>query len=85
MILQDHLARIVQGRTDRRQLDQDFGAVDAVLHHPLHLLQVADGPGQTVDNGLLIFVDMAVGMGQALGMLVDMVVAVHPAALLFGI
>ena len=59
MILQDDLAGIVQGGPDGSQLHQDFGAIAALFHHPLYLLQVADGTGQAVDHGFLIFVDMA--------------------------
>ena len=33
-----------------------------------------DGPGQTVDDGLLVLVDMAVGVGDAVGVEVGVVV-----------
>ena len=64
VVLQDHLAGVVDGAADRRQLDQDLGTVPALLHHGLDPLQVADGPGQTVDHrpGLGVAVGMAVAM-----------------------
>ena len=74
MVFQNHFARIVQGRTDRRQLDQNFRTVIALFHHPLDLFQVADGPGKAVDDRFLIFVDMAVGMGKTVGVHIGMVV-----------
>ena len=74
MILQDHLAGVVQGGADGSQLDEHLGAVVPLLHHPLDLLQMADGPGQAVNDCLLIFVDMAVGVGDAVGVEVGVVV-----------
>ena len=47
-----------------------------LLHHPLHLFQVTDGAGQPVQHSLLIFVDMAVAVGNAMGMEVGMVMLV---------
>ncbi len=44
VILQDHLAGIIQSRPDSRQLDQHIGAILSVLHHPTYLFQMADGP-----------------------------------------
>ena len=76
MVLQNHLAGVVQGRADSSQLHQDFRTVVTLFHHPLHLFQVADGPCQTVDHGFLILVDMAVGMGNAMGMMPGVVVFV---------
>jgi hypothetical protein len=45
---------------------------------------MADGPGQAVNYRLLIFMDMAVGMGNAVGMLIGVVVVMvtHNIALL---
>ena len=37
---------------------------------------MTDGPGQTVDDGFLIFVNMAMGMGDALGMEMDMILVI---------
>ena len=74
MVLQDHLAGVVQGGTDCSQLDQHFGAVIALLHHGLDLVQMADGPGQAIDDGFLIFVDVAMGVGDAVGVEIGMVV-----------
>ena len=74
MILQNHLTGIVQGRPDSRQLNQHLRAVVPLLHHPLHLFQMADGPGKAVDHGFLVLVDMAVGMGRSVGVEIDMAV-----------
>ena len=76
MVFQDDLTGVVQSGADSGQLNQDLGAVVAFLHHPLHLFQVADGPGQTVDHSLLVFVDVTVGVGDAVEMLMDVVVMV---------
>ena len=43
---------------------------------PLHLFQMADGAGQPVQYGLLIFVDIAVAVGNAMGMEIGMVMLV---------
>ena len=45
-----------------------------LLHHPLHLLQMPDGPGQPVDDRSLVFMDMSVAVGDAVGMEIGMVV-----------
>ncbi len=73
VVFQDHLAGVVQGGTYRRQLDENLRAVVTLLHHPLHLFQVTDGAGQPVQHGLLIFVDMAVAVGNAMGVEIGMV------------
>ena len=73
MVLQNHLARIVQGGTHRRQLHQNFGTVVALLHHPLLLFQMADGTGQTVNYCFLVFVDMSVTVGHAVGVNMQMI------------
>jgi len=74
MILQDYLAGIIQRGTDCSQLNQHLGAVIALLHHPLDLLQVTDGTGQAVDHRFLIFVNVAVGMGNAMGVHIGVIV-----------
>ena len=76
MILQDYLTGVVQSRAYRCQLDQHLGAILALFHHALYLFQVADGPGKAVNDRFLVFVDMAVGMGDAVGMHIGMVVFV---------
>ena len=76
VVFQDHLAGVVQGGTYRRQLDENLRAVVTLLHHPLHLFQVADGAGQPVQHGLLIFVDMAMTVGNAMGVEIGMVMLV---------
>jgi len=72
MVFQDHLAGTLQSGADGCQLDQHFGAVVSVFHHPLYLFQMTDGPGKPVDDSFLIFVDMAVGIGIAIFMDVAM-------------
>ena len=75
MILEDHLARIIQGGANRRQLDQHLGAIVTLFHHPPHLLQMADGPGQPVEDRLLVLVDMTVVMMvDSMGMEIPMIV-----------
>ena len=76
MVLEDHFSCVIQGGSHCRQLHQHLGAVIAFLHHPLHLFQMPDGPGQAVDHRLLIFVNMAVGMGDPVGMEIGMVMLV---------
>ena len=61
VVVEDHLSGVVQGAADGGKLHQHIGAVIALLHHPLDLVQVADGSGQTVDDGALVLVDMTVG------------------------
>ena len=67
MILKDHFSGVVDGAADSCQLHQNFGAIVSLFHHPLHLFQMTDGPGQTVEHSLLIGVDMAVGVGDTVG------------------
>ena len=74
MVFQNHLAGVVQRGANRGELNQNLRAVVALLHHPFHLFQMSDGPGQPVDDGLLVFVDMTVGMGDAVGVEVGVVV-----------
>ena len=66
VVIEDHLTGVVQRTADGGQLNEDIGTVTALLHHSLDLVQVTDGPGQTVDDGLLILVNVTVGMGEAL-------------------
>ena len=74
MILQNYLASIVQSRTNGCQLNQNFRAINTVFYHPFHLFQVADGSSQPVNDRFLIFVDMAVGVGDAVGVEISVVV-----------
>ena len=76
MILQYHLAGIVQRGAHCRQLHQHLRAIAALLHHPLDLFQMSEGAGETVDYRLLIFVDMPVAVGNAMGMHIGMIVIV---------
>ncbi len=76
VVVQDDLAGVVDGAADGSELDQHIGAVIALLHHPLDLVQVADGPGQAIDDRLLILVDMAVGVSDAVFVHVCVVVVV---------
>ena len=63
MILEDDLAGVVQRAADSRKLHQHLAAVAAVLDHLPDFFKMADGAGQPVDNGLLVFMDMAVRVG----------------------
>ena len=74
MILQDHLAGVINGAAHSRQLHQYIGTVIALFYHPLDFFQVADGPGQAVDHSLLVLVDMAMAVGNAVLMHIGMVV-----------
>ena len=76
MIFEDHFAGIVQCRANSSQLHQYFGAVVAFFYHFFYFFQVTQGPGQPIDNGLLIFVNMAVAVGDAMGMQIGVVVFV---------
>ena len=76
MVFQDDLAGVVQRRPDGCQLDEHLGAVISLLHHPAHLFQMTNGACQTVDDGFLVFVDMTVGMGDAVGVEIFMVVVI---------
>lgn len=74
MVLQNHLSGIIQCGTHCRKLDQHLRAVLPTLHHPLDLLQMADSPGEAVEYRLLIFVNVAVGMGNSVGMEIGVIV-----------
>ena len=76
MILQDHLTGVIQCGTNRCQLHQHLGAIIALFYHPLDLFQMTDGTGQSIHHSLLIFVDMAVRMGEAMGVHIGMVMIV---------
>lgn len=73
MILQNHLSGVVNGGTNRSQLNQHLGTVVSFFYHPFHLLQMTNGPGKPVNDGLLIFVNMTVDMGNSVGMERNMV------------
>ena len=62
MLLEDLLACVIQSGANRCQLDQHLGAVLVIFHHALDLLQMADGPGKAVGNGLFIGVDMGMAV-----------------------
>ena len=48
VVLQNDLADVVDGRADRRNLNQDLRAVAPVLHHLLDRFQMADGAGKAI-------------------------------------
>ena len=75
VILKDDLAGVVEGAADGGELHQHLAAVVALLDHPFHLFQMADGPGQPVDDGLLVLVDMAVAVTVGVAVVMLMVVA----------
>lgn len=76
VVLQDDLAGVVQGAADGGELDQHLAAVVALLDHPFYLFQVADGPGQPVDDGLLVLVDMGMAVTVAVRVAVVVLMAV---------
>ena len=60
MILQNDLADVVDGGTDRRNLNQDLRAVAPVFDHLFDRFQMPDGARQPVDHRLRVRVDMPV-------------------------
>ena len=60
VVLQNDLADVVDGRADRRNLNQDLRAVAPVLDHLLDRFQMPDGARQPVDHRLRVRVDMPV-------------------------
>jgi len=73
VVFQYHFAGIIDSAADGGELDQDFGAVAALLHHSLDAFQVADSAGEAVDDGAGL--GMAVGM--AVGVFMGNVMGVH--------
>ena len=74
MVLQDHLADVGDCRADRGDLDKDLAAVAAVFDHLPHGFQMPDGAGEAVEDGLGVFVHMAVALGVVVAVCVFMVV-----------
>ena len=60
VVLQNDLADVVDGRADRRNLNQDLRAVAPVLDHLFDRFQMPDGARQPVDHRLRVRVDMPV-------------------------
>ena len=60
VVLQNDLADVVDGRADRRNLNQDLRAVAPVLDHLLDRFQMPDGARQPVDHRLRVRVDVSV-------------------------
>lgn len=60
VVLQNDLADVVDGRADRRNLNQDLRAVAPVLDHLLDRFQMPDGARQPVNHRLRVRVDMPV-------------------------
>lgn len=75
MILHDHPAGAVQCRTHRSQLNKYLGTILTVFHHPLHLFQMTDGTGQTVNHRFLILMDMPMGVGNSVGVKIGMILS----------
>ena len=75
MILQDYLGGIIERRAHRRKLDEHIGAVPSLLDHALHRLEVPDGAGKPVHDGLSLRVRMPVTVLMSVGMGVDVTVA----------
>jgi len=75
VIFQDQYAGVVQRGTHGGKLGQDFRTVPFLQNHLPYGLQMADGPGKTVENGPGLFgiMGMAVavmGAGVKMGMIV---------------
>ena len=79
VVLQDHLADVRDRCAHGGDLDEDLAAVPAVGDHLPHGLQMADGTGQPVQDGLRVFVHMAVAVRGvvAVGMIVRFVVGIR--------
>ena len=60
VVLQNDLADVVDGRADRRNLNQDLRAVAPVFDHLFDRFQMPDGARQPVDHRLRVRVDMPV-------------------------
>ena len=60
VVLQNDLADVVDGRADRRNLNQDLRAVAPVFDHLLDRFQMPDGARQPVDHRLCVRVDVSV-------------------------
>ena len=60
VVLQNDLADVVDGRADRRNLNQNLRAVAPVFDHLLERFQMPDGARQPVDHRLRVRVDMPV-------------------------
>ena len=60
VVLQNDLADVVDGGTDRRNLNQDLRAVAPVFDHLFDRFQMPDGARQPVDHRLRVRVDMPV-------------------------
>ena len=73
VVLQNDLADVVDGRADRRNLNQDLRTVPPVLDHLLDRFQMPDGARKPVDHRLCVRVDMPV-RARLVRMLVVMIV-----------
>ena len=84
MILKNHLAGIVNGGAHSGDLNKYIRAVAPVLNHASDRLQMADGAGKAVEDGLGVFVGMAVPVivGSSYGL--DELVALADGLLLSG-
>ena len=62
MVLKDDFSGVVDGRAHRRNLHEHLRTISAILNHAPDGLQMADGAGKAVQNGLGVFVGMGVTM-----------------------
>ena len=60
VVLQNDLADVVDGRADRRNLNQDLRAVAPVFDHLFDRFQMPDGARQPVDHRLRVRMDVSV-------------------------
>lgn len=91
MVLQDDLAGIVNSGAHSCNLYENFAAVPAFFYHPAHGLQMADGAGKAIQHGLGILMGMMMavvmvlmGMLDAVGMHIFMIVLMHVVFIVHG-
>ena len=63
MVFQDQFAGIVDGCFDGGELDEYFTAVRTVFYHGAYFFQVPDRPGEPVQDGFGVLVEVCVLMG----------------------
>ena len=77
VILQDHLADVGDRCAHGGDLDEHLAAVPAVGDHLPDRFQMADGAGQPVQDGLRVFVHMAVAVRGVVAVRVVMRLVMH--------
>ena len=77
MVFQNDFSGVVQSGTDSGKLNQNFRAVGTFFHHAFDFFQMADGPGQPVDDRFLVLMNVTVAMGNAMVMQCGVIVWMH--------